>query len=158
MNREQKHGMSGVFVFVLLGLFAIMSIFMVLLGSQMYRNTIHDTETNRRDRILSSYLRSMVRYGDQKGGVLVESFDGIDTITLRESFDEEAYVTRLYVYEGKLYEQFARERYDFEPDMGEEICAASSLHAELNGNLLTISAEDADGESRDIRIYLTCAR
>ena len=35
-----QHSMQGVFVFVLLGLFAVMSTLMVLLGAQMYRGTV----------------------------------------------------------------------------------------------------------------------
>ena len=49
--------MQGVFVFVLLGLFAVMSTLMVLLGAQMYRNTVDKTTENNEGRVLTAYVR-----------------------------------------------------------------------------------------------------
>ena len=50
-NRKMvTHSMQGAFVFVLLGLFAVMSTLMVLLGAQMYRNTVDHATANNQGR------------------------------------------------------------------------------------------------------------
>ena len=80
MNRKrtsQQHGMQGVFVFVLLGIFAVMSTMMVLLGAQMYRSTVERSAETNQDRVLSAYVRSMVRAGDARGAVSVETYDAM---------------------------------------------------------------------------------
>ena len=49
-----QHSMQGVFVFVLLGLFALMSTLMVLLGAQRYRGTVDRSTANNDDRVLGA--------------------------------------------------------------------------------------------------------
>ena len=57
----RKHSISQVFVFVLLGIFAVMSTLMVLLSAQMYRGVVGKTEQNSSYRILTSYVSNAVR-------------------------------------------------------------------------------------------------
>ena len=52
---KSQHSMQGAFVFVLLGLFALMSTLMVLLGAQMYRATVDHSQQNNQKRLLSAY-------------------------------------------------------------------------------------------------------
>ena len=66
-HKTVQHSMQGVFVFVLLGLFAVMSTLMVLLGAQMYRNTVDHAEANNEGRLLGAYVRSMIRMGVAAG-------------------------------------------------------------------------------------------
>ena len=72
-GKRVQHSMQGVFVFVLLGLFALMSTLMVLLGAQMYHNTVDLSTANNDGRVLSAYVRSMVRAEDAAQAVTVES-------------------------------------------------------------------------------------
>ena len=90
--------MQGVFVFVLLGAFAVMSTLMVLLGAQMYHRTVEHTDLNNAERVLSAYVRSMVRAYDRTDAISVETHDGVVALAMRESFDGEVYVMRLYEY------------------------------------------------------------
>ena len=55
---KSQHSMQGAFVFVLLGLFALMSTLMVLLGAQMYRATVDHSQQNNQKRLLSAYAFS----------------------------------------------------------------------------------------------------
>ena len=75
-NVKIQHSMQGVFIFVLLGLFALMSTLMVLLGAQMYRGTVDRSVKNNDYRVLSAYVRSMVRAEDGAGAGTVEERDG----------------------------------------------------------------------------------
>ena len=76
-RKNVQHSMQGVFVFVLLGLFAVMSTLMVLLGAQMYRNTVDHATENNEGRVLGAYVRSMIRAEDAEGSVVVEDYDGV---------------------------------------------------------------------------------
>ncbi|MBR7189025.1 MAG: DUF4860 domain-containing protein [Clostridia bacterium] len=87
-----QHHMQGVFVFVLLGLFAVMSTLMVLLGAQMYRGTVDRSEANNDYRVLNAYVRSMLRAEDGAGAVAVEVFDAFPADAEdEEDYDEEAF-------------------------------------------------------------------
>lgn len=143
MNRMRMtpHAMSGVFVFLLLGIFAVFSTLMVVFGVKAYRSAAERSGVNSRSRIASSYLRSMLRGDDAEGALRLETVDGVETVTLLNSYDGEEYVTRLYVYDGYLREWFTEASEPFEPENGEPVCEADAMSAELEGNLLTVSIE-----------------
>lgn len=157
-RKNVQHSMQGVFVFVLLGLFAVMSTLMVLLGAQMYRNTVDHATQNNEDRVLSAYVRSMVRAEDAAQSVSIEEHDGIRALSLRESLDGDDFVTMLYCYEDELYEWYTSVGYDFTPQSGTAICPAFSFEPSLDDGLLTVDMTNAKGEAETVRVALRCAQ
>ena len=151
-----QHSIQGAFIFVLLGLFAIMSTLMVLLGAQMYRGTVDRTALNNENRVLSAYVRSMVRYADNAGAVEVEQLDGIEMVSMHETIDDEEFITRIYMYEGELYEQFTEASYEFDPEEGTPICPAGSFEADLDDGLLTVRMTDGKGDPCTVQVALKC--
>ena len=153
-----QHGMQGVFVFVLLGLFAVMSTLMVLLGAQMYRNTVDHTTVNNEDRVLSAYVRSMIRAEDAIGAMEVGEYDGVKTLAMREDLDGERFVTWLYCYEDELYEWFTSDDEEFSPESGTAICPARSFEPSLENGLLTVQMTNAKGGQETVQVALRCAQ
>ena len=153
-----QHSMQGVFVFVLLGLFAVMSTLMVLLGAQMYRNTVDHTTRNNEGRLLGAYVRSMIRAEDAADAVTIEDFDGVKALAFHETIDDEAYVTWLYSYDGQLYEQFTDADRAFEPESGSVICPAERFEPVLADGLLTVNLVDGAGAASTVQVGLRCAR
>ena len=180
-----SHAISGAFVFLLLGVFALSAVVMVLLGAGAYNRTVDAAAAHNEVRIGPSYLRTMVRGHDETGGIRTERLTGIlrqdeetgdvhtepvdlDAIVLE---DGEA-VTRLFVYEGMLYEcsepldeeewtegedAFSDDEETFfdegdaqtAPDEGicdgarmQPVCEAEAMQAERTGNLLTIRLQE----------------
>ena len=154
-NMKVHHGMQGAFVFVLLGLFALMSTLMVLLGAQMYHSTVDRSQYNNESRIMGAYVRSMVRSMDA-GQIGVEAPGGISALALRESWEDEEYVTWIYQYNGQLCEQFTEAEEAFNPDRGTEICPANSLSAELKDGLLTVRLTDGNDAPCLVQVALRC--
>ena len=157
-RRSVQHGMQGVFVFVLLGLFAVMSTLMVLLGAQMYRNTVDRATANNEDRVLGAYVRSMVRAEDAADAVSTEQIDGVKTLALRETLDGSDFVTWLYCWEDQMYEQFTEAGEDFRPMSGTAICPAQAFEPSLEGNLLIIDMTDGKGVRDTVKVALRCAQ
>ena len=156
LKRGMQHEMQGVFVFVLLGMFAVMSALLVLLGAQMYRGTVDKSEADNASRILFSYVRSMVRAEDARSSVDIEDHEGIKVLAMHEEIEGDPYVTWLYSYEGSLYEQFTRANREFSPASGTAICAAGTFEPVLEGNLLTVTMEDEMGEDCSVSVALRC--
>ena len=155
-------GIAGIFVFVLLGLFALMSTLMVLLGAQLYHGTVQHSAVSSEERVLSSYVRTMVRAMDAADCVAVEEEalpDGgtLPVLSFREEFDGDAYVTQLYLWEGSLRELFTDASFDFEPEDGEVIASATRFEPSLTGGLLTIGLGTETGEET-LRIALRTAQ
>ena len=147
-----SHDIAGAFVFLQLGLFALLSVLLVLFGVQAYRRTVARSDKIGYDRILSAYLRSMVRAQDEEGSIEADP----DMIRLSYEFDGTVYVTRIYVHDGMLREWFADENYDFRPEDGDEICEAGSLSARLENGLLHVEITDTDGDVIGTDIALRC--
>lgn len=161
MKGEQRtinHSMQGVFVFVLLGIFAVVSTLIVLLGAQMYRNTVDRATANNEDRVLAAYVRSMVRAEDADKAVSVEQQGGITTLALREDVDGSPYITWLYCYQDQLYEQFTSEGDEFEPEDGTAICPTLRFEPRIDGSLLTVNLTDGKGVGSTVRVALRCAQ
>ena len=159
ISRQKKinHGMQGVFVFVLLGAFALMSTLMVLLGAQMYRATVSKTQDNNARRVAASYVRSMVRGYDRQDAVTIAQHGETVCVEMRESWDDEVYVMRLYLYEGSLYEQYTQDSYDFDPAMGDAVCAMSGFEPEIKDGALTVALTDSAGETTRVTVALRAA-
>ena len=157
-RRTVQHSMQGVFVFVLLGLFAVMSTLMVLLGAQMYRNTVDRSTANNEDRVLSAYVRSMIRAEDTRDAMAVGEYDGVKTLAMREDLDGEPYVSWLYCYDGQMYEYFTSDDGTFNPESGTAICPAQRFEPSLENGLLTVDMINGKGEPETVRVALRCAQ
>ena len=69
---KNNHAISGVFVFLLLGIFAIFSTIMVVMGAKAYRGMVEKADVHNSIRVASSYIRTMLRSNDETGVLRVE--------------------------------------------------------------------------------------
>ncbi len=105
---------QNVFVLLLLSLFAILSTFLVTVGAQLYRNTVEGAERNNAVRIVTTVLRSTIWAEDGgEGEIKIETFhrggEEIKTLSMIRQYSdskEDAWVKRVYVYDGCLREGY----------------------------------------------------
>ena len=143
MNRR-THTIAGAFEFLLLGVFALSATMMVLMGVRFYRAQVQHADAVGEYRILSSYLRSMTRTMDESGKAGTDHQDGIDMLTFQETYDGWEYLTRIYVWDGKLREWFSDASYPFDPAQGEEICDAKDMQVQMENGLLRVRVTGTD--------------
>lgn len=158
MTRDKRRSVSGAFVFLLLGLFAMFSMFLVLLGAQAYRSGVEQTAAHGQRRVLQAFVRNAVRADDAVGAIRVEEAAGMPVIMFTSEADGERYVKYIYCYEGELRELFTAEEYGFTPEDGERICRAESFRPALEDGLLTIDMTDEGGEPLRVSIALRGGR
>jgi hypothetical protein len=157
MNKSgPNHAISGVFVFLLLGVFAVFSTVMVLLGAKAYKGTADRAAEHNASRIASAYMRSMVRADDDADSMSVDELDGMTAVTMHYEYDGEEYLTMIYVYDGKLWEWFTYAEAEFDPDYGEVVCAADEMKASLSDRLLRVQLRFGD-EWTNVDIALRAA-
>lgn len=156
---EQKRTISQVFVFLLLGVFAVFSTLMVLLGAQMYRETIDQTDRQSERRVMFSYLNNIVRGNDGEGRIAVDNRNGIDMLVFTDNFDGEVYETLVYCYDGNLRELFASADQEFEPEYGEMICGAADFQPVMAENgLLKLQVIDTQDQKHVFHVALRCGQ
>ena len=117
--KTKSHSISGAFVFMLLGVFAVFSMLLVVLGAQAYRTTVDGAAAHTQKRIVTAFVRNAVRAQDERGAITVEEHDGLPVLALSSELDGERYVQYIYSYGGSLCELFTSARYGFSPEDGE---------------------------------------
>ena len=150
-----SHSISGLFAFLLLGLFAIFSTVMVLLGARAYRGVTDTQHRHNAERIAPAYLRSMVRGADEQNVLRVEAGeDGSDMLVIEQTYDDELATTYIYCHEGVLRERFISADVEFRPEDGEEVCALQGLKLNLQPGLLEVRLLHEDHtQSMNIALY-----
>ena len=156
IRAAREHSVSGAFVFLLLGVFAVFSTLLVLLSAQLYRVTVDQTREHNDQRVLGNYLLNVVRGNDAANAVRVQRFGEVDALCLDLHADGETYVTYVYCYNGALRELFASAQEPFDPEYGEIICPAQSFRPSQSGGLLRLDCVDGTGRERNLCAALYC--
>ena len=156
--KTKSHSISGAFVFMLLGVFAVFSMLLVVLGAQAYRTTVDGAAAHTQKRIVTAFVRNAVRAQDERGAIAVEEHDGLPVLALTSEMDGESYVQYIYGYNGQLCELFTSAEYEFAPEDGEPVCAAQTFEPTLEGSLLTVRVTDETGGFSPVYIARRCAQ
>jgi hypothetical protein len=150
-----SHSMPYAFLFLLIGLFALCSLTLTLIGSRVYRRVTDDAAGNSDSQMVLSYLCNKIRTFDAQGSIALTALDGIPVLSMSEDVDGESYETAIYVYDGALRESFAPESDAFNPENGESLVKVSALSFNLiSPNLLETTVVLPSGDTRTLRIAL----
>ena len=155
MNNN-RHVISGAFVFLLLGLFAVFSTVLVLFGARAYNATVDRSSLHNERRVVDSFIRNAVRADAESGAVSVQDMDGVQAILLTSEEMGDRYTRYIYFYDGNLCDLYTSADNPFRPEDGEEICALNGLSASVDGGLLTVELTDSQEELHTVRIALVC--
>lgn len=153
-DSKPPRSIQNVFVLLLLAVFAAMSTLLVTLGAQVYRNTVERSNADNQARILSTVVRSALWAEDGLSQVCVEEHDGVKTLAVVSTYDDECYVKRLYCTGGNLWESFTSAEYDFDIEDGESICQASAFEPSIDRGLLTVRLVSQDGVESTVVLQL----
>lgn len=156
MIGRRGRAVSGAFVFLLLGVFAVFATLLVLLGARAYHGNVDRSDHHSAARVLENYLVNAVRADDAAGAVSVKHMDGMDALHIAYDFDGEAYAKWIYCSEGAIRELFVSEEFGFDAASGEAVCEAQSMQLEENGSLITAAITDPEGSVHETCIALRC--
>lgn len=151
---KQGHTIAQAFVFLLLGIFAVLCTLMVLLGAQLYRGSVARTEETASARVLNSYVINVVRANDASGLVRCEQRSGTDVLVFDWDADGASYETLVYCHDGYLRELFTEAGQQFNPAFGDEICPAQSFRAQMQDGLLRVELSDEHGQDSVLHLAL----
>ncbi|HBU11847.1 MAG TPA: DUF4860 domain-containing protein [Clostridiales bacterium] len=155
MKRRDQHIIDVVFVLSLFCVFAVLALFVVVLGANAYKGISGAMTENYNVRSSLTYLTEKIRQGDAYGDILISELAGGDALVLTQEIEEETYETWIYLYEGKLTEMFIRQGTEFVPEFGQAIMDLSGFKiAALDGRLFRVTAVDVDGVEYDSLVSL----
>ena len=134
----KKKSMSGVLVLLVFAAFMVSVLLVLLSGADTVQTLTQRDRRTYHHRTAVQYLTTKVRQSDSRHALRTESFGDGDALVYREELDGESFETRIYCYDGYLYELFCREGYVPEPEFGEKILPADSLSVSDTGDCFEV--------------------
>lgn len=152
---SRPHTMQSVFVFLLIGLFALASITLAVIGTRVYREVTAAASNNNDSQMLLSYLSNKVRAFDEDGSVQITNQGGISTLHLSETLEGVSYETTIYCWQGEVWERFAPAEAPFAPQDAAQLTQANSLtFAMIGESLIEATIEMHNGDSHTLHMAL----
>ncbi|MBE5877494.1 MAG: DUF4860 domain-containing protein [Lachnospiraceae bacterium] len=147
-HNNKQHTIDILFMLSLFCVFAICSVILIIFGADVYQNTVNKTNENYLERTSVAYLTEKLRQTDISQDISIVNADGIDMLTITSEIEGQMYCTRLYEYDGHLYECFSRSDIILSPDAGQEIFELTGLSFSFTTpSLLQISFQDFNQEN-----------
>jgi len=111
---SKKHQTNMLFALLVYSMFAILSLMLVLLGAQVYKRVINESDTRNSIRMTLSYVSNKIRAGDEMDKISIKEKNGTPILVISEEFDDvdlftdEVVRTKIdtliFFYEGELRE------------------------------------------------------
>lgn len=152
MNRKQ-HAIDIIFVLSLFCVFAVLALFVVVLGANVYKGISVDMTQNYDARTSVAYLSEKIRQNDMQGGISIGTIDGADALVLKQEADGQTYETWVYVKDGWLSEVTIASGTDVTQIAGEHVMELSTMDISMDGKLFDISVEDMSGNRYTGTLY-----
>ena len=157
MNGKQ-HMIDIVFILSLFCVFAVLALFVVVQGADVYRGISADMDRNYQARTSVAYLTEKIRQNDVPGGVVIKNAGDGDALVLVKNMDGERYETWIYTEGGSLREQTIAEGTELSAEAGQPVLDAGELKIEkLGDHLLQISVKNLSGERFDSVVAMKSA-
>ncbi|MDL2215664.1 DUF4860 domain-containing protein [Ruminococcaceae bacterium OttesenSCG-928-N02] len=153
MLKKKNHAVDMLFTVALFCVFAITALLTVLIGANVYKNTVATMESTFASRTSLSYIAEKVRQNDHAGAVQLGEIAGVPALVIAQEEAPGVY-TYIYLYEGHLTELLAGENTPLQPDLGQAITPLAALEMTEDGGLLSITATEAQGTTHNICLYL----
>ncbi len=137
-----------IFLLMLFGVFVISTLFVVLFGAKIYKNTAQTMEANYSMRTVSSYVTEKVHNSGSSSVMSVENRNDTDMFCISIKEGDRLYHTYLYFYDGYLNEITVEDGFDFSNDFGQKIIPLEGFHMEQKAdNLMFFTANDEHNQT-----------
>ncbi len=145
-QRSQSHMTDMLFTLGLFCVFAAAAFILVMIGIQVYQNTVAHMQDTYSTRTAISYVAEKVRQHDVAGGVELVSLEGENALRLTDSLNGEDYYTYIYSDGAYLYELSVRAGTEPRPELGEQILQVRDFTiADAGNGFLEFTAADSGG-------------
>ncbi|MEA5083221.1 MAG: DUF4860 domain-containing protein [Lachnospiraceae bacterium] len=150
-SNAKRHSIDVFFVLCIFLAFALSISALLVVGAKTYQSISQNTEDNYQLRTSLLYVSNKVKAFNENGMVYKGEFNGGDALFLQENIDGISYVTKIYAYEGQLYELFSEADNDLDAVSGTKITAVSAFEVtEIEKKLLKIKIKSPQGKDNFI--------
>lgn len=139
---EKGSGLQRAFSILLFAVFVIVDLLALVAGTSSYRSLNVMQRTNDSNIMTHVPIMSSVRANDVQDGVRksADAPEG-DALVLVTSDAEGTYETRIYLYEGKIMQEYALAGSPYTPEKATALADSSTFSFEYDGGILTIHTD-----------------
>ena len=138
-NHSSKNKLVGLIPLLLFAILAVSVLSVLFSGTKTYASITNRDSITYANRTTAQYFSTKLKQTD--GLIGVEAFGNECAVTLAETINGTTYITRLYCYNGYLYELFSPASADVSPQDGEKLLKLNSMTATIDNGLLTINLD-----------------
>ena len=151
MKKQYLHGVLPLLIFAL---FATALLSVLVAGARIYASLSERDDEAFTYRTAAQYVSAKVNQTEHQDEITVESFGGTTALVLPAVYDDTVCLTRLYCYDGHLYELFSFDGIEMFPEDGEKILPLSDFSASIEDELLIVDLDGTDGKTTTLRLHL----
>ena len=154
IRTSRNHVVDLVFTLALFCVFAASALMVVIMGADVYQSAVSESNMYHTRSTALTYLSEKIRQNDTSGNVSVGSFQGHQALVIRQEIEDTAYITYIYLYEGRqLKELYTKEGAVVPDGSGQEILTVNDFTVEeLGQNLYRFTVEDTGGSKSSLLI------
>lgn len=153
--KKKAHSIDMLFMLVLFSVFAVMSVLLILIGSNVYGNIVDSQEVNGSNRNVLSYVTNKVRASQVQGGVYIEEKDGVPVLVIENSENDYQYETLIFCRNGKLKEATISMGDDYNLDFGDILAEVSDFTFQIDDSTGILHLKVMYGEKeKSIDLYV----
>lgn len=155
--KQRQHSADSLFSMALLLIFTVFTLMLGGMGAAVYKNSVAHLNENYTSRTAIAYISEKIRQYNSSDSIFLSSVGGSDALVLKDTTEDEVFLTYIYYYDGALRELFVRQETLPDAATGNAVVELAGLeikHAEdagVPGNALggssLMPADDASGGS-----------
>jgi len=161
MRSEIKRpNISSVFPILSFIVLSACIVIVLVTGARIYGRSNERDSSDYYHRTVTGYVTTRVMQSAVDGRFFVGDFHEAvprssgNTFFFTENINGSEYVTRLYCYDGGIYELFSPLGVELEPKYGERVLSVDELEFFIDGELLITNIHFNDGDEVTLRISL----
>ncbi|WMJ22323.1 DUF4860 domain-containing protein [Paludicola sp. MB14-C6] len=140
-TKETTTAITSLLVLLVFGMFAIGSLFVVLIGASDYKSIVDRAEQNNQIRASLSYVANKIKQGDESASIQVVNQDNLQLLTITQNIDGQLYDTYIYYHKGVINEQFIKHNAKLNPNAGTPIVEADDFRVSKENSTITLQVK-----------------
>ena len=150
---KKNHVIDLLFPIAVFFVFAVSALTVILLAANIYQSTTARSSENYTARTSLSYISEKIHQSDVEGGISIGTFDGRDSLILKQTYEGSLFCTYIYEDGGYLKELFVKDGTDASAQSGKNIIAVKSFSMESQKNgLFHFTVTDSQDETASVTV------
>lgn len=142
----KNHITDFAFTLALFCVFTITALLVVLIGANVYKKSIQQTDDTFVRRTSLTYVATKIRQHDAAGAIHVQELDGVSALVLEQEITGETLQTWIYFHDGALRELLVTEGAEIDKQSGQSILELRDFYVQQADGSLQLTAVNEAGQ------------